>query len=107
MNLRSALAAVRRSLSLPTSNLAGQTEYNLSMLRFEIVEAIWAEMKRQKLTEAALAERAGLLEGFVMTFLMSKDVPDLRVLARIAAALGMSLKVTLGPLEPGEDDSST
>jgi len=71
--------------------------YDAARIRFELGEAVRRRRGELGLTQAQLAERAGLKQPAVARFEAGGTMPTIPMLERLAAALGMRLTVELQP----------
>jgi len=71
--------------------------YDAARIRFELGEAVRRRREELGLTQAQLAERAGLKQPAVARFEAGGTMPTLPMLERLAAALGLQLTVQLQP----------
>lgn len=65
------------------------------MLSQQLVEALTAERKRQGLTQKTVAERMGVHPHFVQIFEYKKREPRITTIERYAAALRVSVGVSI------------
>jgi len=73
--------------------------YEQTRLRFELAEAIRARREELGLSQRQVAERAGMTQPGVARFEAGGTTPTLPLLERLAAALDLTLTVSLGPAE--------
>jgi HTH-type transcriptional regulator / antitoxin HipB len=71
--------------------------YNAARIRFELGETVRQRREELGLTQAQLAELAGLKQPAVARFEAGGTMPTLPLLERLAAALGLQLTVQLRP----------
>jgi len=71
--------------------------YDAARIRFELGEAVRRRREELGLTQAQLAERAGLKQPAVARFEAGGTMPTIPMLERLAAALGMRLTLELQP----------
>jgi HTH-type transcriptional regulator/antitoxin HipB len=71
--------------------------YDAARIRFELGEAVRRRREELGLTQAQLAERAGLKQPAVARFEAGGTMPTIPMLERLAAALGLRLTVQLQP----------
>lgn len=76
---------------------AVRAEYEQTRLRFELAEAIRTRREEMGLSQRQVAERAGMTQPGVARFEAGGTVPTLPLLERLAAALDLTLTVSLGP----------
>jgi len=74
--------------------------YEQTRLRHELAEAVRARREELGLSQRQLAERAGMTQPGIARFEAGGTTPTLPLLERLAAALGLSLTVSLTPAEP-------
>ncbi|MDR8407714.1 helix-turn-helix domain-containing protein [Nonomuraea sp. 3-1Str] len=72
--------------------------YEAARIRFELGEAVRRRREELDLTQAQLAERAGLLQPAVARFEAGGSMPTIPLLERLAEALELRLSVTFEPL---------
>ena len=72
--------------------------YEAARLRFELGEAVRHHREELGLTQAQLAERAGLQQPAVARFETGGTMPTIPMLERLAEALGLRLNVEFLPL---------
>ncbi|GAA2291925.1 hypothetical protein GCM10010149_44300 [Nonomuraea roseoviolacea subsp. roseoviolacea] len=72
--------------------------YEAARIRFELGEAVRTRREQLGLTQAELAQRAGLLQPAVACFEAGGTMPTIPLLERLAKALELRLSVTLEPL---------
>ena len=77
------------------SEVAGAYEH--ARLRFELAKAIRARREELGWSQRQLAERAGMSQPGVARFEAGGTTPTLPRLERLAAALGLTLAVSLEP----------
>lgn len=65
------------------------------MLSQQLVDALTAERKRQGLTQKTVAERMGAHPHFVQIVEYNKREPKITTIERYAAALGVTIVVSL------------
>ncbi|NUT38672.1 MAG: helix-turn-helix transcriptional regulator [Thermoactinospora sp.] len=73
--------------------------YEAARLRFELGEAVRQRREELGLTQAELAERAGLKQPAVARFESGGTMPTIPMLERLAEALEMRLNVQFQPLQ--------
>jgi HTH-type transcriptional regulator / antitoxin HipB len=73
--------------------------YEQARLRFELAEAVRARREELGLSQRQLAERAGMTQPGIARFEAGGTTPTLPLLERLAAALGLTLNVSLAPAE--------
>ena len=71
--------------------------YEQAKLRYELAEAIRARREELGWSQRQLAERAGMTQPGVARFEAGGTTPTLPLLERLAAALGLTLTVSLAP----------
>jgi HTH-type transcriptional regulator / antitoxin HipB len=71
--------------------------YEQARLRFELAEAIRARREELGWSQRQLAERAGMSQPGIARFEAGGTTPTLPLLERLAAALGLTLTVSLEP----------
>ena len=74
-----------------------RAEYEQTRLRFELAEAIRTRREEMGLSQRQVAERAGMTQPGVARFEAGGTTPTLPLLERLAAALDLTLTVSLGP----------
>lgn len=80
-------------------NRPGATEaYEAARIRFELGQAVRARREELSLTQAQLAERAGLQQPAIARFEAGGTMPTIPMLERLAAALDVRLSVGFQPL---------
>lgn len=93
----------RVSLAEARAERIGSTEvraaYEQTRLRFELAEAIRTRREELGLSQRQVAERAGMTQPGVARFEAGGTTPTLPLLERLAAALDLTLSVSLGPSE--------
>jgi ribosome-binding protein aMBF1 (putative translation factor) len=72
--------------------------YEAARLRFELGEAVRRRREDLGITQAQLAERAGLKQPAVARFETGGTMPTIPMLERLADALGLRLNVEFLPL---------
>ncbi|RAY16215.1 XRE family transcriptional regulator [Actinomadura craniellae] len=72
--------------------------YEAARIRFELGEAVRLRREELGLTQAQLAERAGLKQPAVARFEAGGTMPTIPMLERLAEALEMRLSVRFQPL---------
>ena len=72
--------------------------YEAARLRFELGEAVRQRREELGITQAQLAERAGLQQPAVARFETGGTMPTIPMLERLADALGLRLNVEFLPL---------
>ena len=72
--------------------------YEAARLRFELGEAVRRRREELGITQAQLAERAGLKQPAVARFETGGTMPTIPMLERLAEALGLRLNVEFLPL---------
>jgi ribosome-binding protein aMBF1 (putative translation factor) len=72
--------------------------YEAARLRFELAEAARHRREELGITQAQLAERAGLQQPAVARFETGGTMPTIPMLKRLADALGLRLNVEFLPL---------
>jgi len=72
--------------------------YEAARIRYELGRAVRERREELGLTQAELAERAGLQQPAVARFEAGGTMPTIPVLERYAAALAMQLNVQLLPV---------
>ena len=80
------------------SGPGAQAAYDAAKIRFELGEIVRLRREELGITQAQLAERAGLQQPAVARFEAGGTTPTLPMLERLAAALDMRLRVELEPL---------
>ena len=73
--------------------------YEAAKLRYELAETIRARREELGWSQRQLAERAGMSQPGVARFEAGGTTPTLPLLERLAAALGLTLTVSLAPAE--------
>jgi HTH-type transcriptional regulator / antitoxin HipB len=73
------------------------TAYEQARLRFELAEAVRARREELGWSQRQLAERAGMTQPGIARFEAGGTTPTLPLLERLAAALGLTLTVSLAP----------
>jgi ribosome-binding protein aMBF1 (putative translation factor) len=73
--------------------------YEAAKLRYELAAAIRARREELGWSQRQLAERAGMSQPGVARFEAGGTTPTLPLLERLAAALGLTLTVSLAPAE--------
>jgi HTH-type transcriptional regulator/antitoxin HipB len=71
--------------------------YEQTRLRFELAEAVRARREGLGWSQRQLAERAGMTQPGIARFEAGGTTPTLPLLERLAAALGLTLTVSLAP----------
>jgi ribosome-binding protein aMBF1 (putative translation factor) len=95
MNERTSWAEKREEI---LSRPGAQTAYDAARIRFELGERVRLRREELGITQAQLAERAGLKQPAVARFEAGGTMPTLPLLERLASALHMRLRVQLEPL---------
>jgi HTH-type transcriptional regulator/antitoxin HipB len=94
-------ATRRVSLAEARAARAGRPEvkaaYEQARLRFELADAVRARREELGWSQRQLAERAGMSQPGVARFEAGGTNPTLPLLERLAAALGLTLAVSLEP----------
>lgn len=92
----------RRSWSEKRAEIMGAPgagdAYEAARLRFELAEAVRHRREELGITQAQLAERAGLQQPAVARFETGGTMPTIPMLERLADALGLRLNVEFLPL---------
>ncbi|WNZ10707.1 helix-turn-helix transcriptional regulator [Streptomyces sp. 11x1] len=78
---------------------AARGAYDAARIRFELGRAVRERREALGMTQAQLAQRAGMLQPAVARFEAGGTMPTLPLLERFAAALGMRLHVGFEPLD--------
>src|SRR5216684_3386494 len=78
---------------------AAAAAYEQATLRFELAEAVRARREELGWSQRQLAERAGMTQPGIARFEAGGTTPTLPLLERLAAALGLTLNVSLEPAE--------
>ena len=73
--------------------------YEQARLRFELAEAVRARREELGWSQRQLAERAGMTQPGIARFEAGGTTPTLPLLERLAAALSLTLTVSLAPAE--------
>jgi HTH-type transcriptional regulator / antitoxin HipB len=73
--------------------------YEQARLRFELAEAIRSRREELGWSQRQLGERAGMTQPGIARFEAGGTTPTLPLLERLAAALGLTLQVSLAPAE--------
>ena len=73
--------------------------YDQARLRYELAEAIRARREELGWSQRQLAERAGMTQPGVARFEAGGTTPTLPLLERLAAALGLTVTVSLAPAD--------
>ncbi|WP_433499971.1 helix-turn-helix domain-containing protein [Sphaerimonospora sp. CA-214678] len=81
-----------------TSRPGAGAAYEAARIRFELGEAVRRRREELGLTQAELAERAGLKQPAVARFEAGGTMPTIPMLERLAEALELRLSVQLQPL---------
>jgi HTH-type transcriptional regulator / antitoxin HipB len=92
--LRRSWSEKREIMSAPGAGDA----YEAARLRFELGEAVRHRREELGITQAQLAERAGLQQPAVARFETGGTMPTIPMLERLADALGLRLNVEFLPL---------
>jgi len=96
-------AARRASLAGARAARIGRPEaaaaYEQARLRYELAEAVRTRREELGWSQRQLAERAGMTQPGVARFEAACTTPTLPLLERLAAALGLTLAVSLEPAE--------
>jgi ribosome-binding protein aMBF1 (putative translation factor) len=71
--------------------------YDAARLRYELAEAIRSRREVLGWSQRQLAERAGMTQPGIARFEAGGTIPTLPLLERLAAALGLTLQVSLEP----------
>jgi HTH-type transcriptional regulator / antitoxin HipB len=74
--------------------------YEQTRLRYELGETVRARREELGWSQRQLAERAGMTQPGIARFEAGGTTPTLPVLERLATALGLTLTVSLTPVEP-------
>jgi len=74
--------------------------YEQARLRHELAEAVRARREELGWSQRQLAERAGMTQPGIARFEAGGTTPTLPLLERLAAALGLTLTVSLTLAEP-------
>src|SRR5258705_8734456 len=78
---------------------AAAAAYEQATLRFELAEAIRTRREELGWSQRQLAEHAGMTQPGIARFESGGTTPTLPLLERLAAALGLTLTVSLEPSE--------
>jgi ribosome-binding protein aMBF1 (putative translation factor) len=93
----------RISLAEARAVRAGRPEvaaaYEQARLRFELAKAVRARRQELGLSQRQMAERAGMTQPGIARFEAGGTTPTLPLLERLAAALELTLNVSLAPAE--------
>ncbi len=73
--------------------------YDAARIRFELGQAVRTRREELALTQAQLAERAGLQQPAIARFEAGGTMPTIPMLERLAAALDLRLAVGFQPLD--------
>lgn len=73
--------------------------YDAARIRFELGSAVRERREALAMTQAQLAQRAGLQQPAVARFEAGGTMPTLPLLERLAMALGLRLRVGFEPLD--------
>jgi HTH-type transcriptional regulator/antitoxin HipB len=73
--------------------------YEAARIRFELGQAVRVRREELALTQAQLAERAGLQQPAIARFEAGGTMPTIPMLERLAAALDLRLSVGFQPLD--------
>jgi ribosome-binding protein aMBF1 (putative translation factor) len=73
--------------------------YDAARIRFELGAAVRERREALAMTQAQLAQRAGLQQPAVARFEAGGTMPTLPLLERLAMALGLRLRVGFEPLD--------
>ena len=79
-------------------NPAFRTEYEALQPERAVVQAIIDARKRSGLTQKELSERTGIAQGDISKLEKGNANPSIRTLQRLAAGMGMELKVEFIPV---------
>ncbi len=74
-----------------------KAEYDALEPEFSLMQAIIDARKKTGLTQKQLAERTGISQSDISKFESGGGNPSLKTLRRIAAGLGMNLKIVFQP----------
>lgn len=77
----------------------GREAYDAARIRFELGRTVRERREALGMTQAQLAQRAGMLQPAVARFEAGGTMPTLPLLERFAVALGMRLHVGFEPLD--------
>ncbi|MGN6795139.1 MAG: helix-turn-helix domain-containing protein [Streptosporangiaceae bacterium] len=91
---RTSLAAARAARTHRPEVTAA---YEQTRLRFELAEAVRARREELGWSQRQLAERAGMTQPGIARFEAGGTTPTLPLLERLAAALDLTLNVSLAP----------
>ena len=80
-------------------NPAAAAAYEQATLRFELAEAIRTRREELGWSQRQLAQHAGMTQPGIARFESGGTTPTLPLLERLAAALGLTLTVSLEPSE--------
>lgn len=69
---------------------------------FQVMKAMVDNRQATNLTQKELAKRVGITQADISRLECGEGNPSLRTLKRIAAGMGMSLKLEFVPLQPAE-----
>ena len=81
------------------SNQEIKEEYDALQPEFDIIQAMINARKQQNITQKELAERTGITQADISRIENGTRNPSLEMLKRLAAGIGMRLKVEFIPQE--------
>jgi HTH-type transcriptional regulator/antitoxin HipB len=94
----------RRRVSLAEARAAridrpeAAAAYEQARLRYELAEAVRSRREELGWSQRQLGERAGMTQPGIARFEAGGTTPTLPLLERLAAALGLTLQVSLAPV---------
>lgn len=81
-------------------NMKVKEEYDLLEPEFQVVRAIIEARKDQHITQQELADRTGIDRADISKLENGNANPSLKLLKRLAAGLGMNIKIDFIPKHP-------
>ena len=90
----------RDTLNERMNDPAFLVEWNAQEPERQIMRAIAEEREEREMTQKQLAEATGITQADISRLESGTGNPSLRTLKRLAAGMGMALKVEFVPLQP-------
>lgn len=92
------MRTLEQSLAEKMQNPEFKAEYDALEPEFEIIQAMIDARNASGLTQKQLSERTGIAQGDISKLENGNANPSLRTLRRLAAGMGMRLKLEFVPL---------
>jgi DNA-binding XRE family transcriptional regulator len=92
-NLSTAILLVDRDLNIFYLNSSCEALFDISLIRATIAQAMIDARKESGLTQKQLSERTGIAQADISKLERGNANPSLRTLQRLAAGMGMNVKI--------------